>query len=152
MKLAEALILRADCKKRFEQLRQRIYENSRIQEGDEIIEKPESLLKQTEAALGEFESLIKRINRTNSETEFSKGKTLTDAIAERDVLQMRTNFYRNLASYAMENPNRYSMSEIRIVKTVDVAKIQKQADKLAREYRELDSKIQQLNWNTDLVE
>ncbi|MDQ3798101.1 MAG: DIP1984 family protein [Acidobacteriota bacterium] len=152
MKLAEALILRADSKKRFEQLRQRLFENIRIQEGDEPAEKPEALLKQIEVVADEFETLIKRINKTNSETEFSKGKTLTDAIAERDVLSMRANFYRGIASNAMENDYRYGHSEIKIVRTIDVAKIQKLADKLAQQYRELDSKIQQINWKTDLVE
>ncbi len=34
MKLAEALILRADTKKRFEQLRQRLLNNAKVQEGD----------------------------------------------------------------------------------------------------------------------
>jgi hypothetical protein len=34
MKLAEALILRADNKKRFEQLRQRLMNNAKVQEGD----------------------------------------------------------------------------------------------------------------------
>jgi hypothetical protein len=33
-----------------------------------------------------------------------------------------------------------------------VAKTQKQADKLAKQYRALDAKIQEFNWKTDLVE
>jgi hypothetical protein len=35
---------------------------------------------------------------------------------------------------------------------VDAAKIQKQADKIAQQYRNLDTKIQELNWKTDLAE
>ncbi|MEP7188497.1 MAG: hypothetical protein ABI901_04800, partial [Roseiflexaceae bacterium] len=34
MKVAEALILRADYQKRFEQLKQRLQQNARVQEGD----------------------------------------------------------------------------------------------------------------------
>ena len=34
MKLAEALLLRADCNKRFEQLKQRIVRSALLQEGD----------------------------------------------------------------------------------------------------------------------
>ena len=79
MKLAEALILRADTKKRFEQLRQRLMNNAKVQEGDQPAEKPEDLLKEIEAAAKEYETLIKQINKTNSETVFAKGKTLTDA-------------------------------------------------------------------------
>jgi hypothetical protein len=126
-------------------------ENAKVQEGDEPAEKPDSILNEIKETAKEFEKLIKRINKTNSETEFSKGKSLSDAIAERDVLAMRGNFYRTLASSAMENEFRYGRSEIKMVRTIDVAKIRKMADKIAKEYRELDSKIQELNWKTDLV-
>ncbi len=152
MKLAEALILRADTKKRFEQLRQRLLNNAKVQEGDKPAEKPEDLLKEMEQTAAEFERLIKQINRTNSLTEFTKGKTLTDALAERDTLALRGNAYRALANAAVETEVRYGRSEIKFVRMVDAAKIQKQADKIAREYRELDTKIQELNWKTDLAE
>ena len=56
MKLAEALILRADTKKRFEQLRQRLINNAKVQEGDEPAEKPEGLLKEIEQTAAEFEN------------------------------------------------------------------------------------------------
>jgi hypothetical protein len=35
---------------------------------------------------------------------------------------------------------------------VSVAELQKRAGRLAREYRELDARIQELNWNTELLE
>ncbi len=152
MKLAEALILRADTKKRFEQLRQRLLDNAKVQEGDKPAEKPEDLLKEMEHTAAEFEKLIKQINRTNSATEFSKGKTLTDALAERDTLALRGNAYRALASASVQTEVRYGRSEIKFVRMVDAAKIQKQADKIAQQYRNLDTKIQELNWKTDLAE
>ncbi len=40
LKMAEALILRADAQKRFEQLKQRLQQNARIQEGDTPAEAP----------------------------------------------------------------------------------------------------------------
>jgi hypothetical protein len=43
MKLAEALILRADLQKRIEQLKQRILNNVMVQEGDEPAEDPSQL-------------------------------------------------------------------------------------------------------------
>jgi 3-phosphoglycerate kinase len=43
MKLAEALILRSDYQKRVEQLKQRLLQNVRIQEGDEPNEEPKVL-------------------------------------------------------------------------------------------------------------
>jgi len=44
MKLAEALILRADCQKRIEQLRQRLLRNVKVQEGDKPAEEPMELI------------------------------------------------------------------------------------------------------------
>ncbi len=114
MKLAEALILRADTKKRFEQLRQRLLDNAKVQEGDKPAEKPEDLLKEMEQTAAEFEKLIKQINRTNSATEFSKGKTLTDALAERDTLALRGNAYRALASASVQTEVRYGVRKLNL--------------------------------------
>jgi membrane-bound lytic murein transglycosylase B len=151
MKLAEALILRADNKKRFEQLRQRLMNNAKVQEGDEPAEKLEDLLKEIEQTANEYEKLIKQINKTNSETEFSKGKTLTDALAERDVLILRRSIYAGLVNSATVSQQLYSRSEIKFVSTVNVGKTQKLADKLSKQYREIDAKIQEFNWKTDLA-
>jgi len=152
MKLAEALILRADTKKRFEQLRQRLVNNAKIQEGDAPAEKPEDLLKEIEQTASEYEKLIKQINKTNLQTEFAKGKTLTDALAERDVLVLRRSIYSGLVAAATVSQQLYSRSEIKFVSTVNVGKMQKQSDKLSKQYRELDAKIQEFNWKTDLAE
>lgn len=152
MKLAEALILRADTKKRYEQLRQRLLNNAKVQEGDKPAEKPEDLLKEIEMTAKEYEKLIKQINKTNSETEFAKNKTLTDALAERDILILRRGAYSGLVSAATISQQMYSRSEIKFVSTVDVGKTQKQVDKLSKQYRELDARIQEFNWKTDLAE
>ena len=44
MKLAEALILRADAKKRLLQLQERLKRSARVQEGDTVPESPTELL------------------------------------------------------------------------------------------------------------
>lgn len=152
MKLAEALILRADTQKRFEQLRQRLLNNAKVQEGDQPAERAEDLLKEIEQTGAQLEKLIKQINQTNSVTEFEKGKTLTDALAERDVLILRRGVYSGLVNAATVTQQLYSRSEIKFVSTVNVGKIQKQVDKLSKQYRELDAKIQEFNWKTELVE
>jgi hypothetical protein len=152
MKLAEALILRADYKKRTAQLRQRINNNAKVQEGEEPAENPQALLNEFEQVVEGTFDLLKRINKTNSITEFEAGKTLTDALAERDILAERRKAYDDLVEYASLRHERYSRSEIKFQSTVNVPQIQKQVDDLAKAYRELDTKIQTLNWMTDLVE
>lgn len=152
MKLAEALILRADQQKRIEQLKQRLLRNAKVQEGDEPAENPQPLLEELDRVSEELERLIQRINHTNSAAELEPGLTLTDALATRDVLRLKHGIYRNLAQAATVTQDRYSRSEVKFKSTVQVSDIQKRADQLAKEYRELDAKIQQANWQTELSE
>ncbi len=152
MKLAEALILRADYNKRTAQLRQRISANAKVQEGEEPAENPQVLLKEFEQIADSTFDLIKRINKTNITTHFEDDKTLTDVLAERDILAARRKMYEELVSAASASQDRYSRSEIKFQSTVSVRDIQKKVDDLAKAYRELDMKIQALNWKTDLLE
>jgi hypothetical protein len=151
MKLAEALILRADSQKRFAQLQARLIGNAKIQEGDEPAENPNELIKELEGIAAELVNLIKRINKTNSATVVANGKTVSDVLAERDVLALRRAAYSNLALNAAVAQGRLTRSEIKYVSTIKVAEVQKRADELAKEYRELDASIQELNWKTELI-
>ncbi|HKY28320.1 MAG TPA: DIP1984 family protein [Pyrinomonadaceae bacterium] len=152
MKLAEALILRADCQKRFNQLKARLVTNAKIQEGDQPAETPQELIAELGRVSAELHDLIKRINKTNSATALSTGGTISDALAERDVIALQRAAYAELAQAASINVGRYTRSEVRYISTIDVAAIQKRADELAKNYRDLDARIQGLNWKTELVE
>jgi hypothetical protein len=152
MKLAEALIWRADAKKRLEQLKQRLIRNAKVQEGDAPAEDPAALLAEYERLAGEFTQIIQRINRTNSATPLRDGLTLADALAVRDVLTLRVDTLRLLAQAAIVTQDRYTKSEIKFRSTVNVAEIQQQVNRLAVEHRELDAEIQALNWQVELME
>lgn len=152
MKLAEALILRADLQKRLEQLKQRLMRSAKVQEGDEPAEDPELLIQEYERMASELETLIFRINRTNTETTISNGMTVTEALARRDALRLRATMYRELAQAAHVTSNRFSRSEVKFIRTVDVADIQREADDRSKELRELDTALQQANWMHDLIE
>src|SRR5262249_9196152 len=151
MKVAEALALRADLQKRLEQLKQRLVKNARIQEGDEPAEGPAELQSELERAARELTTLLQRINRKNTQARFGDG-TLADALAERDVLKIRYNAYRELAVAASTTQNRATRSEVKFISTVRVAAIQRKADDLAKEYRELDTRIQEADWLTTLLD
>ncbi len=152
MKLAEAFILRADCLKQFRLLKDRLFAIAKIQEGDDLVESPQDLMRSLEQIATEFADLIKKINKTNSTLVFTEGKTLSDTLAERDVLALRRKMYEDLAEHATIEQNRYSKSEVKFVITINVLDTHKQIDALSKAYRELDSKIQQFNWATDLIE
>ena len=153
MKLAEALIQRADYQKRIEQLKNRIVQNVKVQEGDEPAEDPNALIEEMERVAAGLTDLIQRINRTNSATRLDGAEmTIADAIAGRDILRLRHGVYTAAVDAAVIRQDRYSKSEVRFQSTVDVAQLQQTADDLAQAYRELDTRIQEANWKTELVE
>lgn len=151
MKLAEALILRADLQKRIDQLRVRLNNNAKVQENDEPSEKPEDLLNELDSNINQLKILIKQINKTNCVT-VSNGQTLADLIAERDTLTLKSNILRGFLNIAGQKVNLYSTTEIKIMSTVDVPALQKELDLLSKKIRETDTELQQANWLTELIE
>lgn len=152
MKLAESLILRADCQKRLEQLKQRLAGSAKVQEGDEPPENPQDLVAEVERVADQLLGLIQNINKTNSATEYEPGKTLSDALAKRDVLMTRRTIYADLAKAASIVQARTSRSEIKFKSTVNVPELRERVDALSKSYRETDARVQELNWRTELLE
>lgn len=152
MKLAEALILRADRQKRLEQLRQRIVGSAKVQEGDEPPENPQELIEEMERVATELLGLVQKINRTNSLTYVESGKSLSDTLAERDVVMTRRTIFADLAKAASVVQSRTSRSEVKFKSTVSVPEAQKRVDDLSKTYRETDALIQEMNWKTDLLD
>jgi hypothetical protein len=152
MKLAEALVERSSLKDEIQDLRQRLRRVAKVQEGDTPVEDPRELLATLEEKLRQLERRIVQVNRTNMAAQLADGRTLMEAIAERDLLLLRRSVLEELIGAATPAYDRFSRTEIRYVPTVDVAELQKQADQVAKRYRELDAQIQALNWETELVE
>lgn len=152
MKLAEALIHRADLKQRLAQLHERIVRNAKHQEGDPPAEDPATLLKEFEAAARDYETTVARINRSNLRAALTDGTSLTEAIALRDGILLRVATYRKLAAEATVVAARGLKTEIKFVPSVDVRAIQAEADRLSRAHRELDARIQAANWTSDLLD
>jgi hypothetical protein len=155
MKLAEALLLRADRNRSLEQLKQRIAVSARYQEGENPPEDAGDLV--AAAVLDELEVLIRNINRTNSATVMTDGRTLTDALAERDVLRLRYSMLKvsaDAASGASQHAGfiRATRSELKYLRALDVRDLRQQASDIARRARELDARVQQVNWTTELQE
>ena len=151
MKLAQALILRADTQKRIEQLKVRLLSNAKTQENEKPSEAPKLLLKELDKLTSELFKLICSINLTNSSAKFD-GISLTEMIAKKDTLVLKANVLREFATSASQKVDLYSNSEIKILSTVDVAALQKQVDALSKEIRELEMKLQEANWAVELVE
>lgn len=151
MKLAEALNLRADLNKKIEQLRTRLAGNALVQEGEKPAENPEELFKELEDVSLKLKELITGINLTNSTVKTDDGMTITEIIAAKDTLIVKLSVYRTFLENANKKVDRYSVKEIKILPSADVRSLQKKADSMSRQIRELDNKLQQINWTVDLL-
>ena len=149
MKLAEALNLRSDLQKRIAQLKESLNHNVKVQEGDQPGEKPEELCAELDQLLPQLQDLMIRINNTNCKTVVS-GKTLTEWLAERDILATKLSIYRSAYSNSVIRVERYSRNEVRYVRAINAEEVHKQVDTLSRQYRELDMKLQEANWTYEL--
>jgi hypothetical protein len=157
MKLAEALLLRADRNRTLEQLKQRIQVSARYQEGEDPPEDARELVLMASTVLDELEGLIRNINRTNSSTVMADGRTVTDALAERDVLRLRYSVLKvsaDAASGAQQQVGymRATRSELKLMSDLDVKNLRQQASEIARRVRELDARVQEVNWTAELQE
>lgn len=152
MKLAEALVERKAAQTKISEINERLQRVVLVQEGEHPAEDPTALLTELDEVATRLESLIVAINRTNTATTLASGETLTAAIARRDVLRMRMGVIDTLIRTASGQQYRTRGSEIKFVPTVDIAQLQRGRDALARQYRELDTAIQAINWAADLAE
>jgi hypothetical protein len=151
MKLAEALLERADAQKRYAQTVERIKRVVKVQSGDAPAESPETLMRELEGLANRITELVQRINRTNCLTAFDANQTLADALALRDILLQKRNAFAAFAETATTTQDRYSRSEIKFEAVINVAETQKRADNFAKLYRECDAKVQAMNWTTELA-
>ncbi len=149
MKLAEGLSVRKDLQTRIEQLKVRLLNNMKVQEGDEPSERPEDLLKELDGCLKQLQDMMFRINATNMHT-VKDGRTLTEMMAAREVLGKRVQILREAFDRATQSQDRYGRNEIKYVMTVDIPALRKQIDKYSKQLRELDMEIQALNFATEL--
>ncbi len=150
MKLAEALSERARLQTKISELNQRINDSSIIQEGDEPVEDIQALFDELSANYSELETYIFRINNTNLNA-IVEGESITKMLSHRDVLSSKVRTLQDILSHCSTSNNRYSRNEIKYICTIDVAKLRKELDLNAKKLRELDLKIQSLNWTIDLL-
>jgi tRNA C32,U32 (ribose-2'-O)-methylase TrmJ len=151
MKLAEALKMRSDLDLRLRQLEIRLNNNSKVQEGDEPSEDPKVLLAELDTITEQLMDLIRRINITNSLTKDRNGATLAELLARRDVMKRKGEMLRTFIDHASNRAERRVSTDIKIVSTVDVKALRKQADRISEDVRKTDNSIQELNWITELI-
>jgi hypothetical protein len=149
MKLAEGLLLRADLIKKIEHLVNRVRPLLVVADDKQPQEDPVKLLAQIRKTNQDLNSIIVRINKTNNETYMNDGLTLMEGLAKRDALKLLSEKLRNIREWSqIDNRNSYG----RQIATVNINDLQIEIDQTGRYFREIDSKIQELNWLTELKE
>ncbi|SHM86581.1 hypothetical protein SAMN05660826_02195 [Caldanaerovirga acetigignens] len=153
MKLAEALLERKRIKEEIAALRARACYDARVQEGDAPAENPEQLMEKILVLVEKLQKITTAINKTNIAVRLPDGRTLMEAIVERDMLKLLHETAREVADAAVGAREwRTTKSEIKFIPTIDVAVWRSRADEYAKRYRELDASIQLANWANELVE
>lgn len=152
MKLAEALSQRAQLNIKISQLKSRLKDCIKIQEGDDLTETPEEVINELDVTLRELRNLVYRINITNATTCLENGENLTSLLARRDALGIKVKAIYDALQKITAKEDRFSRNEIRYVRTVDIKEFRNIYDKSAAQLRQLDLTIQALGFKTDLVD
>ena len=126
MKLATALAERSDIQNRINTISVRLDNNAKVQEGDVPAEDPKALMEELDRLIVRLEDLVARMKK-------------------------KVRVLRDFLDTASDRVTRMTRTEIKIVSTVPVTEIQKTVDGLSKELRNVDEKIQELNWTTELV-
>ncbi|WP_020566956.1 DIP1984 family protein [Neolewinella persica] len=148
MKLAEALLLRADLQRKITQLTSRITPVLIVRRNNKPQEDPIKLLAQLRESVTKLQGIIVKINRTNVATQLADGRTLMEGLAQRDALKTLQTHLRTIRQAATIHGSSYSDMET----TVSIKNLQIEIEQTGRSFREIDSQIQGLNWTTELLE
>ena len=151
MKLAEALNLRSTLIKEIAELRKRLVDCVSIQEDETPIDSAEELLKELEPLIAQLHKLVYQINLTNLQIK-ENGKSITELLAERDELGMRTSILNDALRRLNDNKARYRSDDIRYIRTVEPSVLRDLLSKESAKLRKINLKIQMLGWMHDLIE
>jgi len=164
MKIAEALSERAELDKMIAQRVHRLKAFARYAEGEEPAEDPAQLLEEILQAMNHREILIAQVNHRNAATYIEHPDpelngvrmSITEALAFRDRLNAQRNLLNEVADEAgaVGSSGFYGRArrrnELPERTSLPVRELRAFADRTARAHRELDVRIKQSNWDTNL--
>ncbi|MDD3588326.1 MAG: DIP1984 family protein [Thermoguttaceae bacterium] len=143
MKLAEALVLKSDLRKRIDQLRARLVRNAKVQEGDTPGEQPEELLSELDRVLSQYETLTNQIIVANQTTRVDSG-TLADLLVRKEQLARKLDFYEQMLSAVGFDKQFFFRRES------SPAKLSEQIEQFNVQLEQIDTVIQKYNWCVEL--
>ncbi|MBW4018383.1 DIP1984 family protein [Moraxella osloensis] len=151
MKLAEALVLRADLQKKLENLKKRLANSVLKLDDIQVIEDPAILKLEADETIAILYSLIDRIYRTNQSVILPSGQSMVTFLAKRDELVERRKLLDYIINKSLPDSGLYFNERGKWQPAIDISAYQKQMDDIAMQIRRLNLGIQQTNWQVDLV-
>lgn len=151
MKLAEALVLRADLQKKLENLKKRLANSVLKLDDIQVIEDPAILKLEADETIAILYSLIDRIYRTNQSVILPSGQSMVTVLAKRDELVERRKLLDYIINKSLPDSGLYFNERGKWQPAIDISAYQKQMNDIAMQIRRLNLGIQQTNWQVDLV-
>jgi hypothetical protein len=153
MKLGEALTLRARQAQKLNDLSSRIKGCAVSQEGSPPPEDPNKLIDEYLDLSREHSVLIANITATNAST-IVDGVPLINTLQAREALIRARNIHGMAARAGSPGTDnfRWMRTELKYVSAVSVADLRAAEEELAQKVTALDARIQQANWENDLIE
>ena len=94
-------------------------------------------------------------NRLSSNALVQEGEQPVECpenLKQKDALSLKLHVYRDVVYAGSQISYRARNTEIKIRSAFSVADWQKEIDRMSKELRRLDNRLQESNWKTDLVE
>jgi hypothetical protein len=151
MKLSEGLIHVSDINKKITELKERLLISGKIQEGDVPTDDVTQIFTELHTLHEQLTVLTKQISKTNYSTKFDAVRSIQDALIEKEILGKEIAGLKFAIDNCQIKHDRYSQSEIKMITTFDIKKTRETNEELMKKRKELDLKIQQINWNTEVL-
>lgn len=157
MKLAEALMIRAELKKEIDILLDKIIESAVLHDDEEKLEDPNEYLLKLNNHLNELFLTEKKILKTNFESSFDEKRTIYEALLEKQHLARILHRYERLIDsvkkklkpfYYYEDIKKYEKPEC----LIDIKKLIFEKEQFENSYKKLNQQIQKRNWEIDVLE
>lgn len=145
MKLAEALVLRADLQKKLENQKKRLANSVRKLDDIQVIEDPAALKLEAEETITVLYSLIDRIYHINQSVILPSGQSMVTVLAKRDELVERRKLLDYIINKSLPDNGLYFNERGKWQPAIDISAYQKQMDDIAMQIRRLNLDIQQTN-------
>ena len=149
--MREALEERAEAQSRLSRLANRLALASVVREGREPAENPAKLLAELDSVHGRLGALNKIITAANNVCRLADGRTLSEAVVDRDILTRRYASLDALAESAYKYQYKFIDGKLPdLVSLVDINKVRTASEALSVDRAALDIEIQAASWSFDV--